>query len=98
MSKKYIVTIGVIAAALGLSACSYNEERPARLPAGHYEHNTNYIDNDGARIENESYTDVKVDENGRRHTKRHSKNTKDPKGLMNKKTTSEHNEESNEQR
>ena len=98
MSKKYITTIGVIAVTLGLSACAYHDEHRAPLPTGHYQHNTNYIDHDGARIENQSYTDVRVDNHGRRYTKHHSKRTKDPKGLMNKKTTSEHNEYYNEQR
>jgi hypothetical protein len=96
--SKLLLTLSVLTAAIGLSACAYQERPAAHYPPGHYERNTTYIDEDGARIENKTSTNVYVDERGRRHTRHHSKRTKDPKGLFNKRTTSEQSDDTDEQR
>ncbi len=87
MTKKQITALALCLTALGLSSCAYNEE-PGR-PPGHYEHNTSHVDRHGTRVERNQSTDVEVDRDGYRHTRRRVETTRDPKGLFNKKTTSE---------
>ena len=80
---------------LGTAACS-TAERDTREP-GRYEKKSSYMDNDGTTYENHKTTDITTDSNGNRHKSVKSKTTKDPKGLFNKKTTEEYNQDTNPQ-
>ncbi|MBY0427994.1 MAG: hypothetical protein K2Q32_02125 [Alphaproteobacteria bacterium] len=105
INKKLIVGIA-LAAILGTVGCSSNSyDREETRPApGHYQHTSSYIDDNGARVENQESTEITEKNNCRRdsrhHCRRHvskkSKTTVDPKGLFNKKTTHESNEESDQ--
>ena len=91
--KKEELMLGVACAAeLGAVACSYEREDDDR-GAGGYERNSSYTDEQGTRTENRDSTEVTVDNHGKRHTSVKSKTTRDPKGLFNKKTTHESDEE-----
>jgi len=93
MTKKYItpmaLCINALILGLGLASCAYNDEGPRGRPPGHYEHNTSHVNDNGTRIDENRSTDIEIDENGNRRTQSRTRTTRDPKGLFNKKTTSE---------
>jgi hypothetical protein len=82
------LTMLVAISALALGACT--EERTAldRAP-GKYERTTVSTDAEGTTTKRESSTEVDVDDEGHKKAVVKSKTTKDPKGLLNKTTTSE---------
>ncbi|MBL0319283.1 MAG: hypothetical protein IPP74_08355 [Alphaproteobacteria bacterium] len=77
--------------ALTLSACA--EDRPQRTvldqAPGTYERTVSSTDAQGTTTEKQSSTEVSVDKTGKKKAVVKSKTTKDPKGLFNKSTTNE---------
>lgn len=86
MEKKISTLIAVSALALGLSAC---QDSVLNNPPGMYEKTSISTDSSGTTREQKSSTDVSVDAQGNKKAVVKSKTTKDPKGLLNKSTTSE---------
>ncbi len=83
MEKKLSTLVAVSALALGLSACATTWPAP-----GKYEKTTSSTDANGTTIERKTSTKVDVDEYGNKNAVVKSKTTRDPKGLLNKSTTS----------
>lgn len=82
---KTIATISVLT--LGLAACEMHNKPYNRAP-GSYDKTSRSTDANGTAYEQDDSTDVSVDSYGNRKTVVRTKTTKDPKGLMNKTTTS----------
>lgn len=86
--NKATITLLALTAVLGMTACT--EEKHVRdLPPGKYESMKKTTDASGTTTVQKSSTEVDVDEDGNKKAVVKSKTTKDPKGLFNKKTTSE---------
>jgi hypothetical protein len=86
MTKKLLTLIAAAAATLSVSACYQDTTRP--LPEGRYERSTSSTDEYGTKTQRKTVTDVDVDSEGNRRTVVEQKTTRDPKGLLNKETTS----------
>ena len=87
MTKQFLALLAVSATALALSACS-PERTVLDTPPGTYEKTTVSNDAKGTTTKTQNSTDVSVDKKGNKTAVIKSKTTQDPKGLMNKTTTS----------
>ena len=86
--RKHVLTLCAVAVTgITVSACS--TLNPSDLPPGKYERTTTSTNADGTEVTRKSSTNVDVDNNGNKSATVKSKTTQDPKGLFNKKTTSE---------
>jgi len=86
--RKHVLTLCAVAVTgITVSACSTSN--PSDLPPGKYERTTTSTNADGTEVTRKSSTNVDVDNNGNKSATVKSKTTQDPKGLFNKKTTSE---------
>jgi hypothetical protein len=88
MTKQLQALLAVSATILTLSACS-PERTALDAPPGNYEKTVSTTDANGTTTRTQSSTDVSVDKKGNKTAVVKSKTTKDPKGMMNKTTTSE---------
>jgi hypothetical protein len=80
----------VSAITLSTGACNMmHREAALNSPPGTYESKTSSTDANGTTTERKATTDVRVDEYGNKKAVVETKTTTDPKGLFNKKTTSE---------
>jgi len=86
--KKYSTLIAVSVLALVLSACM-DKRSALDNPPGTYERTTSSTDANGTTTERKSSTEVSEDRYGNKKAVVKTKTTKDPKGLLNKTTTSE---------
>jgi hypothetical protein len=77
----------LLAIILPLAACTL-EQQTSDLPPGKYERTVRSTDAQGTETVKRSYTDIDEDDQGRRKVTKESEVTKDPKGLLNKKTIS----------
>jgi outer membrane lipopolysaccharide assembly protein LptE/RlpB len=82
------ISLSIASVALLLSACG-PEQRATNMPPGSYEKTTESTDKYGTTVEKTQKTDVTVDEYGNKKAVVKTKTTQDPKGILNKKTTSE---------
>ena len=85
MEKKVSGLVALSVLAFSLSACMHDSV--LNNPPGKYERTTSSTDANGTTVENQSSTDVSVDNKGKKKAVVKSKTTKDPKGLFNKTTT-----------
>jgi hypothetical protein len=84
--KKFL-TLGLVAlTGLSLSACM---NRGTDLPPGEYKKTTKSTDSSGTNYERNTTTNVEVDQYGNKRATTETETTKDPKGLMNKSTTTQ---------
>lgn len=88
MKKTFFALIAAGTLALAVTACTH-ESNAANLPPGEYEKTTRSTDAHGTTTVRKSYTDVEVDEYGNKRAVVETKTTKDPRGLFNKRTTSQ---------
>lgn len=88
MQMKLVKIMVVSALTLSLVACM-QEQSVLSQPPGTYEKTTSSTNANGTTTENQSSTDVSVDSNGNKKVVVKSKTTKDPRGLLNKTTTSQ---------
>ena len=88
MKNKTVTIIVLSALALGLNACM-DMKNAMDMPEGKSERSSISTDAYGTKTERQSSTEVDVDDEGNRKTIVKSKVTKDPKGIMNKRTTSQ---------
>lgn len=86
--KKHLMTFAAFAAALSAMACTHEQTVLDKAP-GNYQSTKTSTDANGTTTTKQSYTDVSVDENGRKRAVVKSKTTKDPRGLFNKTTTND---------
>lgn len=87
MRNQVLTLCAVAVTGLAVSACSTTN--PADMPPGKYERTTTSTNANGTEVTRKSSTDVNVDSHGNKSATVKSKTTEDPKGLFNKKTTSE---------
>lgn len=85
---KPTILFATLAALAALAACT-PEHRAETMPPGKYESMTKTTDDNGTTITRQEATEVDVDEEGNKTAVVKTKTTKDPKGLFNKRTTSE---------
>lgn len=90
MKRVFLISVSVLA----LAAC---QQTPLDTPPGKYESTTSSTDVNGTTVTHKSSTAVSVDDYGNKTAVVKSKTTEDPKGLFNKKTTSESKEVIKEQ-
>ena len=86
MNNQLLTIVAVAASAFIVSACT-GERNAASLPPGKYEKTTKSVNADGTNVTNKSTTNVTVDEYGNKKAVVEQKTTTDPKGLLNKRTT-----------
>jgi hypothetical protein len=86
MKTSVIVTMATIA--IGLAACTSNSHNPAHRAPGTYESERVHTSSSGTTYKTKEVTDVKVDQYGNKKATVETEVTKDPKGLMNKSTSS----------
>lgn len=89
METKLSTIIAISALTLGLSACMMHDRSALNNAPGKYESTTESVDSNGTKTENESSTEVGVDENGNKTAVIKTKTTTDPEGLFNKTTDSQ---------
>jgi len=82
MKKQITAAFAITLIALGLTACGPTSRAP-----GTYESESTTYDSNGTKYEKDVKTDVTVDQYGNKKAVTKSKVTKDPKGLLNKSTT-----------
>jgi hypothetical protein len=87
MKTKLTTIVAVSVLTLGLAACEMHN-KPYNPAPGSYDKTSRSTDANGTTYEQDNSTDVTVDSDGRKKTVVRTKTTKDPKGLMNKTTTS----------
>ena len=91
--KNNITTILALSAlALGLNACM-DMQNAMDTPESKYENTSSSTDAKGTKTTSQSSSEVGTDAQGNKHSVIKTKTTKDPKGLMNKSTTSQTREE-----
>lgn len=73
-------------ASVMIAACT-EQHSATQLPPGKYERTTSATDAAGTTTERETTTDVTVDEYGHKRAVVKKKTTKDPRGLLNKRTS-----------
>jgi len=83
-----LTVLAISASVLTVSGCM-REQMFWNSKPGEYKHSQSNTDSRGNVIEHKRSTKVSVDKNGHKKAVVTTKNTKDPKGLMNKTTTSE---------
>lgn len=83
MKTQLTTLLATTAIVFGLAACGPTSKAP-----GTYETENSYVDAQGTKHEKVTKTDVSVDQNGNKKVVSKTKTTKDPKGLLNKTTTS----------
>lgn len=88
MQKQLLILVAVSALAFGVGGCTPEKTALDRAP-GTYERTTSSTDASGTTTERKASTEVTEDEYGHKKAVVKTKTTKDPKGLLNKKTTSE---------
>jgi hypothetical protein len=86
MKKAYLSLFLVPVAAMALSACT-PAEKASTLPPGKYEHTSTSTDRNGTTYETRKTTDVAVDRYGNKSATVTTEQSKDPKGLFNKSTS-----------
>jgi hypothetical protein len=86
MKTKLTAIASVSLLTLGLAACE--QHNPYNRPPSAYDKTSRSTDANGTTYEQQNSTDVEIDAAGRRKTIVRTKSTTDPKGLMNKTTTS----------
>lgn len=86
--RNQVLTLCALAVT-GLAASACSTTSPADLPPGKYEKTTTSTTSNGTEVTRKSSTNVDVDSHGNKSATVKSKTTEDPKGLFNKKTTSE---------
>jgi hypothetical protein len=92
MQNKTATIIALSALALGLNACM-DMKNAMDTPDGKYENTSSSTDANGTSTTRQSSSEVGTDAQGHKHSVIKTKTTKDPKGLMNKTTTSQTREE-----
>ena len=91
--KKHIVTIVTLSAlALGLNACM-DMQNAMDTPENKYENTSSSTDANGTETTRQTSSEVGTGAQGNKHSVIKTKTTKDPKGLMNKSTTTQTREE-----
>ena len=88
MKKKAATIFALSALALGLNACM-DMKNAMDTPESKYENTTSSTDANGTKTTRQSSSEVGTDAQGHKHSVTKSKVTKDPKGLLNKSTTSQ---------
>lgn len=83
MKTRALITMTT--AALSLAACAAN---PAHKAPGTYHKESEHTTSSGTTYKTKQTTDVKVDEYGNKKATVETETSKDPKGLMNKSTSS----------
>lgn len=92
MKKKTKTILALSALALGLNACM-DMKNAMDTPDRKYENSTSSTDAHGTQTTRQSSSEIGTDAQGHKHSVIKSKVTKDPKGLLNKTTTSQTREE-----
>jgi hypothetical protein len=92
MKKNSTSILALSILALGLSACM-DMKNAMDTPESKYENTSSSTDAKGTKTTSQSSSEVGTDAQGNRHSVIKTKTTKDPKGLMNKSTTSQTREE-----
>ncbi len=87
MKKKLSTLVTVSVLVLGLGACE--QQSALNKAPGTYEKTTSSTDASGTTTDRKNSTQVSEDQYGNKKAVIKSKTTKDPKGLLNKTTTSE---------
>ncbi len=91
--KKNMVTIVTLGAlTLSLNACM-DMKNAMDTPESKYENTSSTTDANGTETTRQSSSEVGTDAQGNKHSVIKTKTTKDPKGLMNKSTTTQTREE-----
>lgn len=85
MKKQLTSALAVAVIALGLTACGSSDRFAS---PGTYESESSRVDQNGTRTDTETTKDVSIDANGKKHVTTSTTKTKDPKGLLNKSSTS----------
>lgn len=84
---KRFLAMSAMALSLALPACM--TDSAINQPPGHYEHTTASTDSEGTTRERSKETDVWYDAEGNKHAVTKKTTSTDPKGLFNKKTTTQ---------
>lgn len=92
MKKKIATIVALSTLTLGLNACM-DMQNAMDTPDGKYEKTTSSTDANGTQTTRQSSSEVGTDAQGNKHSVTKTKVTKDPKGLLNKSTTSQTREE-----
>jgi hypothetical protein len=92
MKNKTVTIVALSALALGLNACM-DMKNAMDTPESKYEKTSSSTDANGTQTTRQTSSEVGTDAQGHKHSVVKSKVTKDPKGLMNKTTTSQSREE-----
>jgi hypothetical protein len=92
MNKKITSIFALSALALGLNACM-DMKNAMDTPDSKYENTSSSTDAKGTKTTSQSSSEVGTDAQGNKHSVIKTKTTTDPKGLMNKSTTSQTREE-----
>ncbi len=83
-STKYTLTVFCAAVVFAAVACTAT---PKSLPPGQYSHTESSTNSAGTTTKQQTDTNVYYDQYGNKRAVQETETTKDPKGLMNKKTT-----------
>ena len=81
--------LAIISLALTLAACQTSKPSPTALPPGTYNSTEKSVNPNGTEVQKDTTTTVSRNPDGTKSATVHKKTTKDPKGLMNKSTTTE---------
>ncbi len=92
MYKKLTLITTLSFLTLGLTACggmNNSSHHRTMMHPGSYENTSRTTDKNGTIIEQKMSTDMDMNSDGSRRTTTTTKTTRDPKGMFNKRTTSE---------
>jgi outer membrane lipopolysaccharide assembly protein LptE/RlpB len=85
--KTHLTLLLIAGTALTLGACTHDNKSALDMPPGKYERTTSSTDANGTTTQNQTSTDVNVDQYGNKRAVVETQTTQDPKGLFNKTTT-----------
>jgi hypothetical protein len=88
MNKNLTTILALSALALGLNACM-DMKNAMDTPESKYENTSSSTDRNGTQTTRQTSSEVGTDMQGRKHSVIKTKTTSDPKGLMNKTTTTQ---------
>lgn len=92
MENRTVTIIAISALALGLNACM-DMKNAMDTADSKYENTSSSTDARGTETTSQTSSEVGTDAQGNKHSVIKTKTTKDPKGLMNKSTTTQTREE-----
>ena len=92
MKKNMVTIITLSALALSLNACM-DIQNAMDTPESKYENTSSSTDANGTQTTRQSSSEVGTDAQGNKHSVIKTKTTTDPKGLLNKSTTTQTREE-----